>query len=112
FGIHRRWAERRGVVHVVVHADEAWDYGTTCEIENFRAVGCLCRCGIACRDDFSVADYNGLIRACGGARTVDHANMGENDCRGVFKNEWLYGGAEAVGTLSNCESRKESADQE
>jgi hypothetical protein len=41
--VHRGRAERRGIVHVVVHADEAGDYGATGEIEDFCAVGCFRR---------------------------------------------------------------------
>ena len=38
FGVHRGRTERRRIIHVVVHADEAGNDGSASEIEDFRAI--------------------------------------------------------------------------
>ncbi|MGB7280869.1 MAG: hypothetical protein WBE13_01300 [Candidatus Acidiferrum sp.] len=69
---------------MVVHADEAGNYGVAGEIEHFRAVRNFCRGGVAERSNFPVLDDQRLIRARSGAGAVHHTHMRQREDMRVF----------------------------
>ena len=74
-GIQRRRAARRRVIHVVMHADKARDDRAAVEVQHCRAIGDLCACRVAERDDLSIGNHQSLTcaRRCAGA--VNDAHM-------------------------------------